>query len=414
MMRSSVCLFITLSLGALFNCSGDGGGVIPFLSSYQDPSEPYTQSVGPSGGTVSDPRGVTVEIPAGALDKDTEISVRSYQTEQLMAAKYGATPFIGGAHFEPDGLVFKKPVKITLPVYQPLNPAESYVIWTLNSDNKWEPLDAYNFGVPASDGMSITYTAEHFSGHAAGNMTGGLMSSLGSLLEESSCDSAGSVARFLDRFIRNNKNDLFNQEIEINGKKYVPCGMFFDFMLNCNGKDSQIQRKIGNESSIRTQMHLSYDYMNGGFQAITVKEITVFWRPKIEGYVAIWLNSDVYTRNICDYPMYPGSPGYVVQTNILIPGNASGGAFPSYCPDSDPIKCSPRKYEQLQNPSSGMNCAPSCGDYYWAMELNHNGTGVPWGDLHLYKGQTLEYTHIAIMCNCGCAFESWLMVPVSK
>jgi len=67
------------------------------------------------GGTVtSDDGNLTLEIPAGALDSDTEIAVSYAESEELpesLREIEGAGP---GYHLQPDGLTFNDPVTVSL------------------------------------------------------------------------------------------------------------------------------------------------------------------------------------------------------------------------------------------------------------------------------------------------------------
>jgi hypothetical protein len=75
---------------------------------------PVTKTVGASGGVVTTPDGVTVDIPAGALPNDVQITVTPAPAD---APAPTAGTVVGPAYvFGPPGTVFKVPVTVTLPI----------------------------------------------------------------------------------------------------------------------------------------------------------------------------------------------------------------------------------------------------------------------------------------------------------
>jgi hypothetical protein len=69
---------------------------------------PVSKTIGPGGGVVSIEGEVEVEIPAGAVNADTEISIQPITNNALNGH--------GNAYrFGPDGTTFSKPVKLTFP-----------------------------------------------------------------------------------------------------------------------------------------------------------------------------------------------------------------------------------------------------------------------------------------------------------
>lgn len=91
-----------LVLLALASC---GSNVVP---------PPVTNSIGPSGGTVTGAGGARVVIPEGALSRDTEIAIA--QTSNGAPALPSSTTPVGAMFaFTPHGTTFAVPVTITLP-----------------------------------------------------------------------------------------------------------------------------------------------------------------------------------------------------------------------------------------------------------------------------------------------------------
>lgn len=103
----------------------------------------FSQTIGPEGGIieVTDPSsplyGVRVEIPAGALEQETAITIG--QAAAVPSLPPELTPLSPIVTFQPEGLYFNLPVKITIP-YDGSNgeETESVFPYTYNkSDQYW-------------------------------------------------------------------------------------------------------------------------------------------------------------------------------------------------------------------------------------------------------------------------------------
>lgn len=74
-----------------------------------------SKTVGEEGGTVESPNGTQVVIPEGALFSAVTIGIVRVPLDNLPKPEQAGVRLIGAAHdFTPDGLVFKKEVKVTL------------------------------------------------------------------------------------------------------------------------------------------------------------------------------------------------------------------------------------------------------------------------------------------------------------
>lgn len=83
-----------------------------------DEGAPYEQLVRAGEKKTLTFAGATLEIPAGAVERDTRISIRPLVAEQVPAMTSrvsNVSPGQRGFRFGPHGLKFKKPVKLTLP-----------------------------------------------------------------------------------------------------------------------------------------------------------------------------------------------------------------------------------------------------------------------------------------------------------
>ncbi|MCP4601121.1 MAG: hypothetical protein GY847_11455 [Proteobacteria bacterium] len=119
-----------------------------------DAGDPGTL-VSPSGDVVEGPDGVSIDIPAGALDAEVEITITPITVPEDVDA-------VGPAYeLGPDGTTFATPVEVTLP-YDPelVQGDESLVrIWLGDPEtDTWEILD----GSIDTENQTVTGEATHF------------------------------------------------------------------------------------------------------------------------------------------------------------------------------------------------------------------------------------------------------------
>ncbi|WP_438015644.1 SpvB/TcaC N-terminal domain-containing protein [Sorangium sp. So ce315] len=84
-----------------------------------DEGAPYGAVVSPDEGAVLSFAGATIEIPAGALEQATRVTIRPLvrgEVQPMGRAMSNVTPEGRAFRFGPHGLKFKKPVKLTLPL----------------------------------------------------------------------------------------------------------------------------------------------------------------------------------------------------------------------------------------------------------------------------------------------------------
>ncbi|KYF76640.1 hypothetical protein BE11_11925, partial [Sorangium cellulosum] len=84
-----------------------------------DEGAPYGAVVSPEEGAVLSFAGATIEIPAGALEQTTRVTIRPLvrgEVQPMGRAMSNVTPEGRAFRFGPHGLKFKKPVKLTLPL----------------------------------------------------------------------------------------------------------------------------------------------------------------------------------------------------------------------------------------------------------------------------------------------------------
>jgi hypothetical protein len=108
----------SVAIAIAVGCSEDEPTPDPIYT--PGPLAPAASSViGPGGGTVTSSDGASIVVPPGALEADTTITITSDPSAPITAdmAAVG-TP----VSFEPEGVRFTKPVRLTLPLF-PTRPA---------------------------------------------------------------------------------------------------------------------------------------------------------------------------------------------------------------------------------------------------------------------------------------------------
>lgn len=113
--------------------------------------EKVTATVGVAGGKVVTPGGLSLEIPHGALDGDLQLQVAAVADP----GPAGLPAYSPVYQFLPEGLVFAKPVRVTLPVAPGVTAASVY--WTALGTSTYEAVG----GTLGAGG--ITVETAHFS-----------------------------------------------------------------------------------------------------------------------------------------------------------------------------------------------------------------------------------------------------------
>src|SRR5438552_14606370 len=117
-----------LILGVLAGCTVSGSKGDPVGTSAM-------MVIGNTGGTVSTPAGASIVIPAGALSKDTMISITA--TSTIPPANFGTAVGVNYL-FGPSGTLFLKPVTMNLPfgdLPAGVDPAKDLQILTAPDDS---------------------------------------------------------------------------------------------------------------------------------------------------------------------------------------------------------------------------------------------------------------------------------------
>src|SRR5262249_18887374 len=110
-----------------------------------------TATIGVEGGVITAPSGLSVMIPFGALDQPTTITV----TATTSPPPRGVGALSPVYQFEPDGLVFNRPVTVNLPL--PAGVKQASIYWSRLGQSGFDPIG----GTIANGGISAQ--TPHFS-----------------------------------------------------------------------------------------------------------------------------------------------------------------------------------------------------------------------------------------------------------
>jgi hypothetical protein len=113
-------------------------------------------TVGTAGAVLNSPTGASVEISPGALDHDVTITISA--TSQPAPANLEAVSPV--YRFEPDGILFARPVRVSLPL--PAGVTSGAVYWSRSGAGGSSATDFDSLGGTISNGV-ISVEAPHFS-----------------------------------------------------------------------------------------------------------------------------------------------------------------------------------------------------------------------------------------------------------
>lgn len=110
-----------------------------------------------------------IEIPKGALPKDTEITVKQLEDDKVPEPPFG-TPWIGSVYeFGPSGSKFDKPAVVTVKLYPQTESKDSgeanlIIPWIIDDNQNSRPLDGESGQIVNADGsVTIISKISHFS-----------------------------------------------------------------------------------------------------------------------------------------------------------------------------------------------------------------------------------------------------------
>ena len=231
----------------------------------------YSKVIGPDGGTVSDPRGASVIIPAGALDEDTEITIKTYTNSAGISRDHGVVPFPGGADFGPDGLAFNVPVTITIPSSVSLVEKQGHALFTLSGDS-WQ--DTNTAALPGTDTTFLTAEVDHFTPYVSCLFSPGLLAKFKGYY--SGGDSYYPFMYFVSWFL--NTTSIYGMTVETDTDIYDCVGVFFDLQYTVGGFEGQQQHTHGNvngDSQTYLSESSSYQVVVDGAETQVVYDLKI-------------------------------------------------------------------------------------------------------------------------------------------
>jgi len=147
-------VYAAVALNFLFFCGCGGGGG-------------NSATATTAGGTFTFPGGITLEMEPGSLDRDTEITLAPLTATDVEDAVNSSTlvdsQFFGGFSGTPEGLVFNKPVKISIQIEDVTDPGTILLHGIISAGNTLTLTDTDIIADTANN--RVTFKVEGFSQH---------------------------------------------------------------------------------------------------------------------------------------------------------------------------------------------------------------------------------------------------------
>jgi hypothetical protein len=262
----------------------------------------FVQTVGPAGGTVIDPDGTIINIPAGALSTDTDIMIKTYENGLSFPPSLGFIPFPLGAELGPDGTTFAVPVTVSMAAAVGIEEGAPYSVFY------WDPAAGANAGAwvehpePGIAGAGgLTFSTSHFSTWASSTLPGGFLHSFGTNLESTGSPSAAFGA--LKTSVT--QSGLIGKRETVNGKEYEVVSVYLDVMGLYQETEFQYLDyvPVGAESGLeydRVSTLSAYDDFltavgDEEFQNVWQVLATVYWKEVDE--IRNWKGSMIFTHH---------------------------------------------------------------------------------------------------------------------
>lgn len=218
--------------------------------------------VTPRGGTVSDPGGVTMVIPAGALSENTYITVTTFHDEADMPDDGGPLiNFNGAADFGPDGTEFQIPVYVTFPSNTPLLPGARFPLFRYDEENEiWVQTRA--IATVDDDGQSFSAEITHFSLHGGDGSLGegGLLDNFDDNFGDGS-DPEGALDAYYNWLAE--QRPVGYQTVH-DGRCVEVVGHFVELVYNVNGVQGDPLRAGGRSSDYTFMVDYTTDIVYKG------------------------------------------------------------------------------------------------------------------------------------------------------
>ena len=260
---SIVSLSLTVSLtgcGIIREMMSILNGSYPEEVSTSEPTsyEKVETMIGKDGGVVKDEEeNVTISIPQGALQEDTNISAQYIEEPSYLEANPSMN-FLGAVEFGPSGTTFDKPVEVSLQLTD--TPKHNKISIFCYS----EEYDQWDFVTEANVNYNVaTFSISHFSKYKALDMSKGMLMKFHDLVKQAQATGQPD-SWVLESF----KKYLIEEEHVMDiyalygGYWYEPCGLIIGGNYHINGKEGdpdQLTDLIGETNKIGNTYGLCHD-----------------------------------------------------------------------------------------------------------------------------------------------------------
>ncbi len=249
---------LMLIFAACSNSSGGSGNGTGTETGTEDQSQVAEKTISAeSGGEVKAGDNVVITIPAGALDKDTTITVTYYKNEKDISD--APSEFLGGVEFGPDGTVFNEPVEVKMKLAEKTS-NKSISVFCYDEEE-----DIWDFVTDASieEGYA-KFKLNHFSKYELQDRIPNSSEMFKDLVNKALATGKSDewvMDQWLDHLI--NEEDVMNHLKRFDEYWYEPCGVSVHGDYHVNGvensasmyKQHGVSNKVGNK--------YGWSYFNG-------------------------------------------------------------------------------------------------------------------------------------------------------
>ena len=213
-------------------------------NNYPDPVDPrgssvpvehsaVSENIGPSGGQVIDFEGnITVNIPSGALNKETTITATYIESPEILSTGL-PTEFLGAVEFGPDGTEFNKPVTVTINLTKAPKNSKLAVFCYYAKEDIWE----YVTDATPKSGQKATFEVTHFSKYHVIDRTKDFLNEYTNIVKAAKTNGLSDeeiTQEFRDYLV--NEKHVMDQYTTYDGYWYEPCGLKISGNYQIDGK----------------------------------------------------------------------------------------------------------------------------------------------------------------------------------
>ena len=214
------------------------------------------QTVGTSGGVISDDKGIVeINVPAGALDKDTKITVE-YLPDADNISDNPQFNYLCGVKFGPSGTSFAKPVEVSLKVNE--TPKSS----SLTAFYYEDEYECWNYVADSSiKNGKATFSVTHFSMYQVLDITPDMYMKFVDLVYDAVLNKRSDswITEQYKEYLIDEKH-VMDYYQKSNGYYYEPCGLFVYGKYYIDGKDGDqeaLSIRVGESNKVGNRYGLS-------------------------------------------------------------------------------------------------------------------------------------------------------------